>query len=112
MPGECPQSSVCPAIAVDHQHHAICSMQPHRSLHLSQSEVAIGFFGRRGEYFRPSGDLERVGPPDSALLEEFARYQLEPRIEARDDACVRAITIGLRVEMKDLLQGFSRRGAP
>jgi hypothetical protein len=60
--------------------------------------------------FSPSGDLEGVRPPDSALLEKLARHQFEPGVEAGDDARIRPIFVGRRVEVEDFLHSLP--GAP
>src|SRR5438270_5645035 len=94
------QSTVRPAIGVQHEDHTIGAVQPDALFDLLEHELAIALVIGRGERLRAPGNLDRVGVVYTDALQKLAESRVEAIIEAPDDRRVALVFLARRVEVE------------
>src|ERR1039458_5649189 len=95
------KASIGAAIGVHHQDDPPGPVQPYRLANLVQHELTFGLVLRRSQAFGATGDFNGVTIHHADALEELAKAQVKPVIEAPQDGRVALILIARSFEMKN-----------
>src|SRR5205809_3575180 len=71
------EAAVGSAVRVNHQNHALGTVQTDRFTNLVEDEFAVGLRLRRRQALGAAGDLDRVGIDDSGALEILSKAEIE-----------------------------------
>ena len=102
---ECSQTTISPAIRVEHEQHSVGAVQMHGAANLLQDKLPVGLRVFPGQTPGPSGNAYRIKRIDVEPLDQLAQRLLKTMVEAPDNCGIALVAFPWRFEMENLANG-------